>query len=158
MNHAFETYVESLTPAKRMLAREAVTEYLKGVSEEVEYCNSAEKIWAKTRYLEKEADEHAVAVLMNQKMKVIKVVEVAKGGLTETIVDVRVILREALINNATCIAFVHNHPTGNVMPSKQDDKLTEAVKKACDAVRICLLDHIIIGDKCYYSYSEQGRL
>lgn len=97
-------------------------------------------------------------LLMNQNLKLIKPVRISHGGLTETAVDIRVIMKEALINNATVLAACHNHPSGNNHPSRQDDNITERMRKACDTMRVYFLDHVIITDGAYYSYREQGKL
>ena len=102
--------------------------------------------------------EEAWILLMNQNYKLIKQVRISRGGISETAVDVRIILKEALLCNATVVALCHNHPSNNARPSKDDDRLTERVKKACDIMRIYLLDHVIITDGNYYSYREEGRL
>lgn len=97
-------------------------------------------------------------LLMNQNLKLIKPVRISHGGLTETAVDIRVIMKEALLNNATVLAACHNHPSGNSRPSRQDDNITERMRKACDTMRIHFLDHIIVTNGNYYSYEESGRL
>ena len=97
-------------------------------------------------------------LLMNQSFKLIKEVRIGHGGITETAVDIRVIMREAIINNATVIAACHNHPSGNTHPSRQDDQLTDRIHKACDIMRIYFLDHVIVTDGAYYSYREKGRV
>ncbi len=102
--------------------------------------------------------EEAWAVLMNHNFRHIATVNISRGGITETAVDVRLILREALIAGATVVALCHNHPSGNAKPSRNDDRLTENVKKACEAVRIHLADHVIVTDGKYYSYAEHGRI
>ena len=102
--------------------------------------------------------EEAWALLMNQRMRLIKAVRLSHGGLSETAVDVRIILREALLNNATVITLVHNHPSGNTRPSGDDDRLTLRLKKACETMRIYLVDHVIVTDGRYFSYSEEGKL
>lgn len=102
--------------------------------------------------------EEAWIILMNQNYKLIKAERLSHGGITETLVDVRVIVKEALLNNATIVAFCHNHPSGNTHPSKEDDRLTERVRKACELMRLYLLDHVIVTDGNYYSYREKGRL
>jgi len=73
-------------------------------------------------------------------------------------VDIRIILKKAILNNATVIAFCHNHPSGNTRPSMVDDKLTQSLKKGCDLMLIHFLDHVIVCDGQYYSYHENGRL
>lgn len=102
--------------------------------------------------------EEAWIILMNQNYRLIKEERLSHGGITETLVDVRVIVKEALLNNATIVALCHNHPSNNARPSKEDDRLTERVKKACELMRIYLLDHIIVTESSYYSYREKGRL
>ena len=102
--------------------------------------------------------EEAWILLMNQNFKLIKAVRISHGGITETAVDVRVIMKEALMVNATVMALCHNHPSGNNTPSRLDDKLTERIRKACDIMRIYFLDHVIVCAGAYYSYREKGRL
>ena len=102
--------------------------------------------------------EEAWIILMNQNYRLIKEERLSHGGITETLVDVRVIVKEALLNNATIVALCHNHPSNNARPRKEDDRLTERVKKACELMRIYLLDHVIVTESNYYSYREKGRL
>ena len=102
--------------------------------------------------------EEAWIVLMNRNYKLIDYKCISHGGITETAVDVRIIIKEALLKNATVVALCHNHPSNNPRPSRDDDRLTEKVKNACDTMRILFLDHIIVTDGAYFSYSESGRL
>ena len=102
--------------------------------------------------------EEAWIILMNQNYRLIKEERLSHGGITETLVDVRLIVKEALLNNATIVALCHNHPSDNARPSKEDDRLTERVKKACELMRIYLLDHVIVTESSYYSYREKGRM
>ncbi|MCO6025674.1 DNA repair protein RadC [Prevotella cerevisiae] len=102
--------------------------------------------------------EEAWILLMNQNYKLIKAEAISHGGMTETAVDIRIILREALLNHATILGFCHNHPSNNATPSSADDRLTNRIKKACEIMRIYFMDHIIICDGRYYSYREMGRL
>ena len=102
--------------------------------------------------------EEAWALLLNQHLRLIKAVRISQGGITETAIDVRVVMREALLANATVVALCHNHPSGNIKPSRQDDGVAERVRKACETMRLHLLDHVIVTDGAYYSYQEQGRL
>ena len=97
-------------------------------------------------------------LLMNQNYRLIRKMCISHGGITETAIDVRVVMREALLANATVVALCHNHPSGNIKPSRQDDGVTEKVRKACETMRLHLLDHVIVTDGAYYSYQEQGRL
>lgn len=102
--------------------------------------------------------EESWILLMNQAFKLIKAVRLSHGGISETAVDVRVIMKEAVLSNATVLALTHNHPSNNANPSRNDDRLTERIRKASDIMRIYFLDHVIITDGRYYSYREQGRL
>ena len=102
--------------------------------------------------------EEAWILLLNQNYKLIKAVQLSHGGISETAVDVRIALKHALLHNATILALCHNHPSGSTRPSKEDNKLTESFRKACELMRIHFLDHVIVTDGAYYSYREQGRL
>ncbi len=97
-------------------------------------------------------------LLMNQNHRLIKEMCISHGGITEVSVDVRIIMREAVLANATIIAVCHNHPSGNLAPSTHDDAITTTIKRACDVMRIRFLDHVIVVDGNYYSYHEDGRI
>lgn len=98
------------------------------------------------------------ALYLNQNHRLIKKVRIAHGGITEVSVDVRIIMREAVLSNATILAVCHNHPSGNISPSRQDDSLTQAIRRACDVMRIHFMDHVIVTDGNYFSYHESGRI
>lgn len=102
--------------------------------------------------------EEAWILLMNQNFKLIKSQRISHGGISETSVDIRLILKEALLCNATVIALCHNHPSGGIRPSKDDDTLTRKVKQACEVMRIYFIDHVIVTDGAYYSYREEGKI
>ncbi|MBO4850564.1 MAG: DNA repair protein RadC [Prevotella sp.] len=102
--------------------------------------------------------EQAWVLLMNQNFKLIKAERLSIGGISETSIDVRQVLKLAVINNATVLAIAHNHPSNNPSPSREDDRITERMKKACEIMRIHFLDHVIVTDGQFYSYHEQGRL
>lgn len=102
--------------------------------------------------------EEAWVLLMNQRLRLIKAVKLSHGGLSETAVDVRVILREALLAGATVLTLCHNHPSGNARPSGEDDRLTQKLHKACEVMRIYMVDHVIVTDGKYYSYAEEGKI
>ncbi|MBQ7470948.1 MAG: DNA repair protein RadC [Prevotella sp.] len=102
--------------------------------------------------------EEAWVLLMNQNYKLIRAERISHGGISETAVDVRIIIREAVLNNATILALCHNHPSNSIHPSQDDNRLTQRVKSACELMRIFFLDHVIVADGCYYSYHEHGRI
>lgn len=98
-------------------------------------------------------------LLLNNANKIIGYTTISEGGLTSTIVDVRVIIQTALVSNATSIILTHNHPSGNPHPSGQDDSLTRRIQEACKLLDIRLLDHIIVSPfNSFYSYCDEGRL
>ena len=97
------------------------------------------------------------ALLMNQHYRLIKKVRISLGGITETAVDVRIVMKEALLANCTILAVCHNHPSGNLTPSKADQELTRSIKRACELLNIYFLDHVIVTDGQYYSFKEQGQ-
>ena len=102
--------------------------------------------------------EECHVLLLNQSSAVIDSVRIGMGGLTETVVDVRLILREALLKRATSLILCHNHPSGNLRPSTHDDHLTRQVREAARLLNIALIDHIIFADGGYYSYADEGKL
>ena len=102
--------------------------------------------------------EECYVLLLNQMNRVIDHVRIGSGGLTATLVDIRVVLREALMKRATGIALCHNHPSGSARPSSADDKLTADLAQACKVMNIRMLDHIVLADTAYYSYADEGRL
>lgn len=96
-------------------------------------------------------------LMMNQNYRLIKKVRIAHGGISEVTVDIRIIIREAVLANATILAVCHNHPSGSLRPSPADDCLTKNIKQACDLMRIKFMDHVIVTDGSYYSYHEKGK-
>ena len=95
-------------------------------------------------------------LLMNQNHRLIKKVCIAHGGISEVSVDIRIIMREAVLANATILAVCHNHPSGSLSPSRMDNELTHSIQNACRLMRIHFLDHVIVTDGAYYSYHEEG--
>ena len=102
--------------------------------------------------------EECWVLLLNQASKIIDKTKISAGGLSATAVDVRCILREALLKRASAIVLCHNHPSGNIRPSKDDDLLTKHVAQASECVDIRLVDHIILTDGAFYSYADEGRI
>ena len=104
------------------------------------------------------AVEECWVLLLNQAAKVVDAVKISGGGLAATVVDIRCVLREALLKRASAMALCHNHPSGNAHPSQEDDRLTSQLKKASDVMNIHLVDHIVFTDGAYYSYADEGRI
>lgn len=97
-------------------------------------------------------------MLMNNDYRLLGAERISTGGITETSCDIRLICQKALLKNATIIALAHNHPSLSCHPSKDDDNLTTRVNKACNIMRLYLVDHVIVAGPNYYSYRENGRL
>lgn len=97
-------------------------------------------------------------LLLDNSHKVLGYNVVSEGGISETCVDVRIILQMAILCNATCIILAHNHPSGNLKPSQQDKGLTDSIIKAAKLLRIQVSDHIILSNDGYYSFGDEGEI
>ncbi len=102
--------------------------------------------------------EECRVLLLRQNHSIIASAMVSRGGIAGTAVDVREVMRLAVVNRATAIVLCHNHPSGNLSSSREDDSLTRRVAEAGRVMNIRLLDHIIVAEAGYYSYSEDGKL
>src|SRR5215467_10660178 len=99
----------------------------------------------------------AVAFL-NQSNRINHIETVSEGGITGTIADPRIILKKALEENAVSIILCHNHPSGSLKPSRQDEEITKKIKEAAKYFDIKVLDHIIVSDAGYFSFADEGIL
>lgn len=97
-------------------------------------------------------------LMLNRANKVLGRSKVSQGGLSGTVIDTRIILKKALDNLSSSIIVCHNHPSGNNQPSDADVKITEKLKKAAEMLEIKLLDHVIIADKSYFSFADEGLI
>lgn len=126
-------------------------------AEERPDCGTATRIYNHMRPVMQDLDtEEFWILLMNQNFRLIKKLRIAHGGISEVSVDIRIIIREAVLCNATVLAVCHNHPSGNLRPSLADNELTKSILQACNVMRIKFMDHVIITDGSYYSYKEEG--
>ncbi|MDO5570979.1 MAG: DNA repair protein RadC [Bacteroidales bacterium] len=99
-----------------------------------------------------------MVVYLNQSNKIIKDKIISSGGVSETSVDPRIILKEGIELLSSAIILSHNHPSGNYKPSKADDAFTKKMKDAASLFDIRVLDHIIVCEDHYYSYADEGRI
>ena len=104
------------------------------------------------------AYEVFAVVFLNRANKINHFEIISKGGITGTVADPRVIMKRALEENATSIVLCHNHPSGNLIPSKADETLTKKIKEAAGYFDIQVLDHIIVSEEGYYSFADEGIL
>ncbi len=95
---------------------------------------------------------------LNNSNKIIKSAQLSKGGITGTIVDVRLAFKEALQLGAVGIILAHNHPSGTLKPSQADIQLTKKLKMAGESLDIKVLDHLIITEKAYFSFADENML
>jgi DNA repair protein RadC len=97
-------------------------------------------------------------LFLNNSNKILAKTHLSKGGMTSTIVDVRIVMKQALEHSATAIVLVHNHPSGVPNPSESDTLLTEKFKSAAESLDIRVLDHIIVTEKNYFSFADESLL
>lgn len=95
-------------------------------------------------------------LLLNNNSRIIGNIKINSGGVDNVYIDVREVLREALLQRATRIVIVHNHPSGNTQPSKADIEITKKIAQSADIMNIKLLDHIIVCEDKYYSFADEG--
>jgi len=105
-----------------------------------------------------EMAEEFKALLLNRANKALGVVLLSSGGISGTVVDMRLIFSSAIKANASSIIICHNHPSGNLKPSELDSKLTEKIKKAGAILEVQLLDHLIVTKEGFYSFADQGYI
>jgi len=97
-------------------------------------------------------------LFLNRSNKIIHKEKMSQGGLSGTVVDIRLILKKAIENLASSIILSHNHPSGQLKPSEQDKSLTQKLKQASSYLDISVLDHIIIADNQFFSFADNGIL
>jgi len=97
-------------------------------------------------------------LLLNKANKVLNKVLISKGGQSATVVDAKVIFKAALEHNASSIILAHNHPSGNLSPSQEDINITKKIVSAAKLIDFSVLDHIIMTDKAYYSFADEGLI
>ena len=111
-----------------------------------------------TTLLQHEPSEVFALLCLSTKHRVIAYHEVSRGTLDATLVHPRDVFRAAILANARCVVLAHVHPSGDPTPSPDDDELTRRLAAAGTLLGIDVLDHIIVGDGCYASFKELGRL
>ena len=120
---------------------------------------SSKEIAVYLRSILKDNNNEVFAVLfLNQANKIKNFKIMSKGGITGTVADPRIILKQALDEGATSLVLSHNHPSGNLSPSRADQELTQKIKQAASYFDIKILDHIIVSDEGHYSFADEGLL
>ena len=109
-------------------------------------------------YIDDMKQEHFLVMYLNQSNHVLKIECISNGGTTHVIADPKIIFKNALNYNATCLVLGHNHPSGNPRPSEDDRQLTKKLVSAGKLLDINVIDHIVIGNERYYSFRDHGDM
>lgn len=118
---------------------------------------SPEQVFDTFSFLRRETKEYFFAIHLDGKNRICCVDEVSVGSLNQSVVHPREVFKTALLSSAASLILVHNHPTGDSTPSREDIEITRRLKEAGEIIGVKLLDHIIIGDS-YLSFASQGML
>lgn len=102
--------------------------------------------------------EEFYVMYLNSNLRVQGRTKVSQGGVNATLIDPKIILREAMMHRSPCLVLCHNHPSGNPNPSNADTQLTEKLARGAQLIDARIIDHVIIGQDGYYSYQESGKL
>lgn len=160
-SYNMERLYNQLTPHRRRIAVAAVELYRRREGRKrnaTPIRNSADIHQLMCPYVAHLEVEEFWVLPLSQAMRVMQPVRIASGGIDTTVADVRTIMRKLLEVGATNFAIVHNHPSGSVIPSNADKRLTEAVRDAAKLFNIRLIDHVIIGSGSYYSFADEGLM
>ncbi|RAI88088.1 JAB domain-containing protein [Algoriphagus yeomjeoni] len=113
------------------------------------------KAWDQDRI---EFVEDFKVMLLSRANRVLGIVTISSGGTAGTIVDVKLVYAAAIKSNSSSVILAHNHPSGNLLPSEQDKRLTQRIKQAGVILDIPVLDHVIMTTEGYYSFADEGEL
>lgn len=102
--------------------------------------------------------ETFIVLYLNRANQVLGYSVISQGGTSNTTVDIKMVIQTALLANASCIMLAHNHPSGNVQPSSDDNRITKRIMEAARLFDITVLDHIIITNESYYSFTDNGNI
>lgn len=102
--------------------------------------------------------EEFKVIFLNRANRILGVMDVSSGGITGTVADPRIILAAAVKSCAVNLILAHNHPSGNLKPSRADEQLTTKIKEAAKFLDMTVLDHVIISSEGYYSFADEGLL
>ena len=97
-------------------------------------------------------------LLLNRSNRLIEALRTSQGGISGTVTDIRMILKNAILHSASSMVLCHNHPSGNLKPSKADMEITKKMAEAAKLMDIKVLDHLIMVDRNYFSFADEGLL
>lgn len=125
----------------------------------VQTIKTASSIYERMRYRIANLDHEEVwIILLNRRNQVIKEFQLTSGSSVASVFDIKMIIKRALLEGAEGLVMCHNHPSGNLRPSPQDDNITHKLNGACRTMDLRMLDHVIVSIDGFYSYSDNGRL
>ena len=119
--------------------------------------SNAQAVYALFSFLQQETKEHFIALHLDAKNRILCIDRVSAGTMTNSLIHPREVFKTALLSSATSLLLIHNHPSGDPTPSREDISITEKLKGAGEIMGISVLDHVIIGDG-YVSLKEKGYL
>ncbi len=141
------------------LVQEVAREYLKGKIVEQPLLKSSGEIFDYLYHALRDRKKELFKVIyLNSQNQIIEVADLFEGTVDSSAISPREIIEEALKNNAVALVFVHNHPSGNPAPSTSDKQLTRELVYVGKIMQMKVVDHIIIGDDCYYSFADEGLI
>lgn len=155
IGHAKALEIEAMMEIMRRYFRESINKE----NEKIQKIRSSTDIHERMRYRIANLDHEEIwIILLNQSNGVIKEFRATSGSAVASVFDTKMIIKRALLENATGVCMCHNHPSGNLQPSAQDDNITRKLNDACKTMDLRMLDHVIVSTAGFYSYSDQGRL
>lgn len=158
---SMQQVLEEMSPSKRKVAIAAIELYKRKCASVIDIpviTSSQDTYDLMQPVMENLTTEEGWIILLNNASKVIRKIRISCGSYSNTPMDVRIILREALLHRATSLILCHNHPSGNISPSADDDWITQTLCRAADQMGIIVADHLIISDEGYFSYGDEGRM
>ena len=150
-------YKTRLTENKRVVLEKEVSMNYPDLSYIITSPEDVVQVGKSFMRIHEEPDEYMYMICLNTKNRVIGVFEISHGNVNSSIVGTREVFQKALLANAVSIILMHNHPSGDPSPSKQDIEITRRLSEAGKLIGIEVLDHIIIGDR-YSSLKEKGHM
>jgi DNA repair protein RadC len=142
--------IAALELGKRRKADESLP--LKKISSSIDIYNYFYPVFCDLPY------EEFWALFLNRSNRIIDKVKISQGGVSEVSVDGKIVYKEAIIRLTSYVILCHNHPSGNPVPSRQDNLVTASIKKGVELLDMYLLDHVIFTNGKYYSYADEGKL
>ena len=158
-NLTYTDIIESLTPKKRLLAYAILELYKRKDDNDKIMISSSKDVYNAFKSVLSDLEhEEFWVIYLNRGNRIIKRIKMSSGGISETAVDIRLILKNDLSLTASAVILAHNHPSGNIRPSSNDDMFTDRFKEASELLSINLLDHVSTGENAYFSYADEGKI